>query len=1504
MPMSTVRFRVCAIVLGLSLLGGAAVAATFSLPAGANRATWEAEAALHGSWARVDRPEASGSAYVSTNGSADAGALEFPFEAKEATALRVWPVWWRDGEETYAYRFPYPLPAQPGPDAVAECTGLIFFTAPMNGRVGVVDARREKLVGSIEVGGYLTDIIDDPGGKAVYVADALGNRIVVIDPQSLRIVGTIATPKEPWSLAFDKSVLFVACRGGKCIATVDLAQRKVLKTSTLPAAPLHVELRDKPEAHLAVWSSPQVFDAATCAALAPDEQSYGGSAPRTSVRVNQQTVWDCSGPGSVRLKVGKDETTVDVSSVTRSPRPCLALLGKRLCFTAPEEGRVGVIDTEKKTLIKTIEVGGKPVDMVADPERGKLYVADGEGSRVVTIDANSLSVTKAVPVPEVPVSLELVGNVVLQRPYLETPVPINKLFVVCGEEKALVAIDLVTGQIMAEAKLPSEPDSVHFVPVANPEWWPLLPLERISFAETPKVAVDLAPVSLDLGGGSPASLAEGEPRTYTPRRQAKADGKTFSGDNALLIGVAGPPPAGEKTSMTRAVDVTAVADPQTAPVRPLAAGDIPGAITLSVDDGPEYDWLNGRWMTPDNQTFLVGGSDEFLRWNAPVFRVGPGPHVLKVHGHSAHANLDALAVMPTLDGSLQVRVLPEPRKVHEQVRLPGYQGVFYDQEPVKFTVEVTNTGPQPVKVALAHELRDYMNDVVPESGGEARRPVAIGAGKTVAAPLEFALKETGRFTLTVTAKSPAGDTETVARFVRLPKLVHPRLFFRPEDVPAIRERMAKYPNLYRRYAQWLARQVEKEAPYFPERFLPPGLTQKACGSAAPPSIKGEGTRNMMYGWRMYELGWRMFACEFMSLYTDYPESKVLAEKMAPLVNSDASDWYVEFHHHGPFYPGAAESLYDMAPDAERPNLKLAQVFARGIGDMNVMPWMMVSLEEPLTPEKRATVLKLMEFANNRDEYFQTHMGSRAGTWWQNPWTACHCPIHGYFLSMMLTTNFFGEDRYLTKDIVKSILTFDRYVDPITDKRRILPSLDTPNGEPWRWLQGAITRHPLEATNYQWDTWIAKLNGDLPGNEVEQVDKLFALQGMPNTGPLGGGVRHFVTGVAVPVGLALGWYDPATDKVTEPELPPTTVFDFEGWAAMKSGWDANATEVVFVSGPRDHTNRQQPNHFTLMKAGDFLIGTPANYGDDGNPTPSWGNTVVVGDDWVTQWRRNLYLPRERERLIINRFSPMTFTYINRDRRLAGFNPAEGGWGGGLDLHGHTETPLWGQGTLLAYETRPEYDYVAGDATNAWPADQVGEMVRQVVFLKPDLVVVYDRVKLNGSNVPTRWVATTAPKLAVRSDGFRAGAGAVAVQAKVLLPEGATVDKGTLLTNFMWKDQELVRITPAAPSDTVEYLVVLQTGNDQVAPPEAKLVHAEGMSGADVTIGGKTVRVMFRKDGAVGGEVTLGDGTRNALPDKIVDTYANWQSDPRFKAWMTEKRFDFVISEADRKAYGGG
>ncbi|MBM4048076.1 MAG: hypothetical protein FJ279_23490, partial [Planctomycetes bacterium] len=194
------RSSVLFVLLSLIPLRGNGAEVRFKLPSDGAAQLWQAEKAKQdGGWQVVSSPRATGGAYVEPS-CAEGVVLEFPLEAKKEGTIAVWPVWWRTGERKEAKRFPQHVPyfnleqvwpiawpaansvnmeavpvfERTGPDVIDVCGDKLFFTAPTTGRVGVVDAKSEKLVGCVEVGGYVGDLVADGKSGKMFVADSAG----------------------------------------------------------------------------------------------------------------------------------------------------------------------------------------------------------------------------------------------------------------------------------------------------------------------------------------------------------------------------------------------------------------------------------------------------------------------------------------------------------------------------------------------------------------------------------------------------------------------------------------------------------------------------------------------------------------------------------------------------------------------------------------------------------------------------------------------------------------------------------------------------------------------------------------------------------------------------------------------------------------------------------------------------------------------------------------------------------------------------------------------------------------------------------------------------------------------------------------------------------------------------------------------------------------------------------------------------------------------------------
>jgi hypothetical protein len=88
----------------------------------------------------------------------------------------------------------------------------------------------------------------------------------------------------------------------------------------------------------------------------------------------------------------------------------LAAVGTEVFALAPAAGRVVVIDGASEKPVAAIEVGGYLTDMVADSDKGRVYLADAQGSRLVAIECASRQVLGALPVSGRPWALALLDG--------------------------------------------------------------------------------------------------------------------------------------------------------------------------------------------------------------------------------------------------------------------------------------------------------------------------------------------------------------------------------------------------------------------------------------------------------------------------------------------------------------------------------------------------------------------------------------------------------------------------------------------------------------------------------------------------------------------------------------------------------------------------------------------------------------------------------------------------------------------------------------------------------------------------------------------------------------------------------------------------------------------------------------------------------------------------------------------------------------------------------------
>ncbi|MCX7777873.1 MAG: hypothetical protein N2381_07450 [Armatimonadetes bacterium] len=1515
---------VLSVALGYGAVAPQPIKTVFSLPTAGAIAVWEAEHALRVSpkdWEMRKDVRASGGAYVRAVKTGKDVMLEFPVNVPTESVIMVYPLWWKHSERMPARRFPYPLERRCGPDTIVLAErNLALFTAPASGRVGIFDITAKRPIGAIDVGGYLSDIAVDLQRGKFYIAEAVGGRIVIGSIRNFSIIGEVKVHQVPWSLALADGTLYCASRDGMSVVAIDTATDKVLAEVKLDWMPIGVDVVGK---EVVVWFKSAMLDLGSMRLVEPW---------REIDLLGRREFIEIGRPGTVGARryskaqdaiviewwteKGYEQRKVDVKQVTgeksiikdveppllKSAGPdVMCLVGDRLFFTSPITGKVGVVNVAKGSLEGVIDIGGYISDIIADAPRDRVFVTDATSSRVIVIDAKDLKVVDSVKVDELPIRLEA-----FMPPGFLRASP-SLLFVACWRSRTLMAFDLTSLKLQSVIKLPFEPYHLMMVNPPDPGWWPLIPVDRIPFtALRASLFATPAPIGLSRDGLKYTRIVVPPPRyrrrTSITREITKGVEQVVFAENNHTVRIALRDEQRGYLS-SEWIDVSSITDYQLLPEdAPLTKLDKPGTITIALNDGPEFHWRREIWQTPTQGIFLVNETDEFWAWNAPRFKLAPGKHVIRVRAYSRYAQLDALRIRRTLHGMVRVNIYGYREPPMEQHR---YQSVFYADEPVELRVELANLLGRTQRLNLNFAISDYMGKEVTAG----RRTVEVEPDGKHVEVIRPRINGAGIFSLSLRLSSIDGDMFDTHYFMRLPQLTRPRMLLRKEHIPEVEARMQSYARLFERYFQWLRRQCEREG------FLPAGITKATFGPKLPEAqqkLSEKGT------WRRYDLGWRMVVTGFASLFAREPTLRqFFMERVRELLKDGRADTYCTFHHHGPFFPGAVATLFDFAVASlgDEPEVQQLREFFRGyIGNMDVFPWTLVALDEPLSIRERAILWHIMSWLVNVERYFSVHAGRRGGTRWLNPRTGCHCPYAAYAYPFLYLRNFLDKPQFHDRVIVRGLITYCELIHPQRDNRRMLGPVN-PLGEPIRWIDNAISRHPIGQRKYDWSRLIERLMAEDATDE--EVDKLllFAEEAASNR-PMA-----FV----VPMGLALGWYDPRAPAVKFEELPPTVLFDGEGEVVMRSDWSGELTEIWFACGVRDHVYRHQPTHLQIAKAGEFLLGTLSSYGDDGNPNPgkSWGNVVVIEpSEWLERWGNNISHPRAEELPIIMRFSDATFRYIARDRLVVGYAPAEGGYGGGLDFHGHTESVFLQEGELIAYETHPEFDYVCGDATNSWLPSQAEEVYRQVIFIRPNVVVVYDRLLLGEEAERAFWVAALGEQVELRHGGFKVKSGKAAMNGYVLLPTKAQMqlydlsqpNKYTTPPPFTinWRlhdkataHHKVLEIHPLERSKKVEFVVVMSVGVGQAEELSPKVSLTAETCIIEFIYGGKGYRISFARIGSPSGELVVADGkltVKHKLVQSIDDSYRHWSSDPRFKMWMTDKRFEFIIPEGDRKAFG--
>lgn len=288
------------------------------------------------------------------------------------------------------------------------------------------------------------------------------------------------------------------------------------------------------------------------------------------------------------------------------------------------------------------------------------------------------------------------------------------------------------------------------------------------------------------------------------------------------------------------------------------------------------------------------------------------------------------------------------------------------------------------------------------------------------------------------------------------------------------------------------------------------------------------------------------------------------------------------------------------------------------------------------------------------------------------------------------------------------------------------------------------------------------------------------------------------------------YDPTAQPATDPRSGMTTGFLAPGLNRLfsRTDWGTGAAWLTFglTWNSIDH-QMADGNHFSFYRKGEWLTKGRVGYANiaEGIASSEFYNTVAIGNDRPvdrdeSDWRIDLWRRGSQ------------FNYVNS-----------------------------GAPSLLVSSLQPGYLYALGDATPLYNsasegATDVALAERTILWLKPDWIVVYDRMASKSAGKFKRWWLQLPTPAAVNGvQATMTSAGGQQLFVTTLLPANATLtavnSNEQLIEDTAAADDPMkVRLRVDAPGDpeSVRFLHLLQGADAGATAAPATLLRSAGES----------------------------------------------------------------------------
>ncbi len=234
----------------------------------------------------------------------------------------------------------------------------------------VIDLPSKKITGTVDFGHGVRPhcAVYDRASGLLYVTTELDRTVSVIDPKTLKIVGTVPTGQPEshmLAISHDGTRGYTANVGSGTVSVLDLKARKTL-------AVIQVVSHPDAETH---WGVQRI-------ALSNDDKLAF-----TSDEVN---------PRLAVIDTAKNQVTHWVALPGLGYGATATKDGRYLLVCIPKEKLLAVVDLKTMTVTKTVAVPGLPQEVLVRPDGKMAYVSCNVSGQVAAIDTMSWKVEKII----------------------------------------------------------------------------------------------------------------------------------------------------------------------------------------------------------------------------------------------------------------------------------------------------------------------------------------------------------------------------------------------------------------------------------------------------------------------------------------------------------------------------------------------------------------------------------------------------------------------------------------------------------------------------------------------------------------------------------------------------------------------------------------------------------------------------------------------------------------------------------------------------------------------------------------------------------------------------------------------------------------------------------------------------------------------------------------------------------------------------------------------------